>query len=304
MNSPSADQIAVFLAVVDQGSFASAAKSLKRAQSAVTYAIKRLEEEVGAELFDRTEYRPVLTAAGQALLPNARRIADSVASFVARASRLRQGEEADVSLVVDAIFPMQRVRDALRAFTEVFPTVPTQLYVESYLGTAALLSSETRAIGLLSEESCGQASVPLTIHPTGVVELAPVVAASHPLAALPSPISVDDISDCIRLVLGNRPAQGTSLHANFYGALWYVSDVAAKRDLLLSGVGWGVMPVHMIEEDVAAGRLVRIRPERIDYPAPHDTHGGHFVAMCAAHRTDQVLGPASQWLLEYFTRAD
>lgn len=304
MNSPSADQIAVFLAVVDRGSFASAAKSLKRAQSAVTYAIKRLEEEVGAELFDRTEYRPVLTAAGQALLPNARRIADSVASFVARASRLRHGEEADVSLVVDAIFPMQRVSDALRAFTEVFPTVPTQLYVESYVGTAALLSSEARAIGLLSEQSCAEATVPLTSRPTGVIELAPVVSSTHPLASMPAPIPVEDMSDCIRLVLGNRPAPGEPRNAAFYGAIWYVSDVAAKRDLLLSGVGWGIMPVHMVEDDVAAGRLVRIRPERIDYPAPHDAHGGHFVAMCAAHRADLVLGPASRWLLEYFTRSD
>ena len=94
MNGLSADQVAVFLAVVEHGTFAGAAKALRRAQSAVTYAIKRLEEAVGEPLFDRTEYRPTLTPAGRALLPNARRIADAVSAFQARAASLSQGLEA------------------------------------------------------------------------------------------------------------------------------------------------------------------------------------------------------------------
>jgi DNA-binding transcriptional LysR family regulator len=47
------DQFLVFSTVADRGSFARAAKRLGCAQSAVTYAIGRLEAEVGAPLFDR-----------------------------------------------------------------------------------------------------------------------------------------------------------------------------------------------------------------------------------------------------------
>ena len=54
MDARTLDQIRVFLSVVDEGSFPKAAKSLQRAQSAVTYAIRKLEAEIGVPLFDRS----------------------------------------------------------------------------------------------------------------------------------------------------------------------------------------------------------------------------------------------------------
>jgi DNA-binding transcriptional LysR family regulator len=75
------DQLQVFLAVAESGSFSAAARMLGRAQSAVTYAVQRLEQQVGTQLFDRSGYRPTLSAAGQALLPRARRIAEDIDLF-------------------------------------------------------------------------------------------------------------------------------------------------------------------------------------------------------------------------------
>jgi DNA-binding transcriptional LysR family regulator len=72
MDALALDQLLVFATVADAGSFARAARRLGRAQSAITYAIGRLEAEIGASLFDRSAYRPVLNATGQALLPRAR----------------------------------------------------------------------------------------------------------------------------------------------------------------------------------------------------------------------------------------
>ncbi len=301
MNGLSADQVAVFLAVVEHGTFAGAAKALRRAQSAVTYAIKRLEEAVGEPLFDRTEYRPVLTPAGRALLPNARRIADAVAAFQARAASLSQGLEAEVSIVVDAVFPMQRVSDALRAFSEAFPTVVTQLHVESYVRAVNLLTDGACVLGLLNEQSCAEAATPLAIHPICTVELVPVVSPRHPLAAVASPAPVEELRGHIRLVLGARSSLGGP-DADYYGTLWFVSDVAAKRDLLLSAVGWGIMPLPMVEEDLASGRLVRIEPEWSDYPAQSGGRGQHFLSMCSAYRAGRALGPAASWLLDFFVR--
>src|ERR1700687_5373409 len=71
MDALTLDQIRVFLSVVDEGSFPKAAKSLQRAQSAVTYAIRKLEAEIGVPLFDRSAYRSVLTPAGRVLLTRA-----------------------------------------------------------------------------------------------------------------------------------------------------------------------------------------------------------------------------------------
>jgi DNA-binding transcriptional LysR family regulator len=51
--APSFDQLQVMLAVVEEGSFSGAARRLNRAQSAITYAVQRLEEQLGVALFDR-----------------------------------------------------------------------------------------------------------------------------------------------------------------------------------------------------------------------------------------------------------
>jgi len=85
MEALTLDQIQVFLAVVEEGGFAKAARKLNRAQSAVTYGVQKLEAQIGMEVFDRAGYRPALTEAGRALLLRARRIAD----FRAHADRRR-----------------------------------------------------------------------------------------------------------------------------------------------------------------------------------------------------------------------
>ncbi|MEO6839946.1 MAG: LysR family transcriptional regulator, partial [Bradyrhizobium sp.] len=61
LDSLTLDQIRLFLAIADTGSFSKAAKQLTRAQSAVTYGIQKLEAQFGIPLFDRTTYRPALT---------------------------------------------------------------------------------------------------------------------------------------------------------------------------------------------------------------------------------------------------
>jgi DNA-binding transcriptional LysR family regulator len=90
LDSLTLDQIRIFLAVADTGSFSKAAKQLNRAQSAVTYAIQKLEAQFGIPLFDRTAYRPALTEVGRALLPRARRIAEETTVDAAGRSRLGQ----------------------------------------------------------------------------------------------------------------------------------------------------------------------------------------------------------------------
>ncbi|HWL47973.1 MAG TPA: LysR family transcriptional regulator [Sphingomonadaceae bacterium] len=303
MPGPSTDQISVFLAVVDQGSFAAAAKSLRRAQSAVTYAVRRLEDQLGLTLFDRTEYRAVLTEAGRALLPNARRVANGVVALRNQALSLAKGHEAQISIAVDSIFPMRRVREALRLFSQTFPAIPTQIHVASYERAMQLLVDEVCMIGLVNEEACTTAPVPLVTRPIDTVELVSVVAPSHALAAIDGPVSVEDMHDHVRLVLGEGvPASMGRGLGGFYGSLWFVNDIAAKRELLLTGVGWGIIPLHLVERDLASGRLRRLTPAKIDYPASGKPGEPHLVQILCAHRAGWLPGPASRWLLDYFAR--
>nr|CEL23157.1 LysR-family transcriptional regulator [Kibdelosporangium sp. MJ126-NF4]CTQ90295.1 LysR-family transcriptional regulator [Kibdelosporangium sp. MJ126-NF4] len=63
-----------FLAVAREGSFTGAAQRAHIVQSALSASIRRLEAELGAQLFERTTRRVILTEAGRALLPIAQRL--------------------------------------------------------------------------------------------------------------------------------------------------------------------------------------------------------------------------------------
>ena len=293
IDSLTLDQIRIFLAVADAGSFSKAAKRLSRAQSAVTYGIQKLEAQAGIPLFDRTAYRPALTEAGRALLPRARRIAEETNAFRDIARSLASGLEAELTIVLDSMFPMRAVVDALRAFTAKFPTVTPRIYVQSLGAAVELVLDGTCMIGLLPLFFSDMAN--LKRFPLLTVDLVTVVAPDHPLAALDGPIDRDVLQQHVQLVLTDRSSLTVGRD---YGVLssrtWRLADLGAKHSMLLAGLGWGNMPSHQVQNDLEQGRLKAIRPTKFDPRAAQ-------LPMCGAYLADHRLGPAGQWMIEYLS---
>ena len=293
IDSLTLDQIRIFLAVADTGSFSKAAKQLNRAQSAVTYGIQKLEAQFGIALFDRTAYRPALTEAGRALLPRARRIAEETNAFRDTARSLASGLEAELTIVLDSMFPLRAVVEALRAFTAKFPTVTPRIYVQSLGAAAELVLDGTCMIGLLPLYFSDMAL--LKRFPLLTVDLIPVTAPDHPLAALEGPIDPHTLQQHVQLVLTDH----SSLTAGRdYGVLssrtWRLADLGAKHAMLLAGLGWGNMPSHLVQNDVAQGRLKVIQPMEFDSRVAQ-------LVMCGAYLADHRLGPAGEWLVEHLS---
>ena len=127
--APTLDQIAVFLAIVETGSFAAAGRKLGRATSAVSYAIANLESQLGLSACspgpapaNRASPKP-----GRAILSDGRGLAMALDGLIAKARGLTQGLEAEVSLVVDVMLPAKLVVKALDEFRRKFPTVALRL---------------------------------------------------------------------------------------------------------------------------------------------------------------------------------
>ncbi len=292
MDALTLDQLPVFVAVADTGSFSRAAKALQRAQSVITYAIQKLEGQVGVTLFDRSAYRPMLTEAGQALLVRARRVTEEAASFRDQAHSLASGLEPELSIALDPMFPMPLVVEALRAFGERFPTVPPRVQVGS-LGTAAqLVLDGTCVLGMLP--SVVTDLTPLRTIPVVVTELIPVAAPCHPLTAMEGPIPAASLHQHVQLVLTDSSVLTTGRD---YGVLssrtWRLADLGTKKSMLLAGLGWGSMPSHMVSEEVARGELKRIEPVGFNPMTARLVLG---VAYCI----DRSLGPAATWVVERF----
>jgi len=289
VGTPTLDQLAVFAAVADAGSFSAAARSLRRGQSVVSYTIANLEAQLGVALFDRAGRMPVLTQAGRAVLSDARRVGGLIEEMRARAGALREGLEAEISLAVDVMFPVRGLVCALHAFSAAFPTVSLRLRMEAVGGAAQLVLDGTCGLGISGW--AGGLPEALERRPIGQARLIPVASPDHALAGF-SVVPRGLAREHVQLVLadGSRLSEGRD-----FGVLglksWRLGDLGAKHALLLAGLGWGNLPEHLVADDLAGGRLVRLRIEG-------EQEGGYDYPFSLIHRADQPPGRAGAWLMD------
>lgn len=287
---PTFDQLQIFLAVVETGSFAGAGRKLNRATSVISYGVGNLEAQLGLALFDREgTKRPRLTEAGRAVLADARAVAQGVDGLRAKVKGMLDGLEGEVHLAVDVMVPSARLAELLRAFSETFPSVALRLSVET-LGAVASLVLERRAVLAVSGPLVAEHDE-LERIAVGSVELIPVAAPDHPLARLKT-LGPGAGRDHVQLVLTDRSALS---EGRDFGVVsrrtWRLADLGAKHELLRQGIGWGNMPKPMVEPDLASGALVRLAMP--DYP-------GGIINLSAIYRRDAPPGPAATWLLRQF----
>lgn len=282
------DQLEVFLAVVEAGSFSKAAKRLRRVQSAISYSIANLERLLEVELFDRSGRTPVLTEAGRALLGDVKAVSDRVDRLHARARSLASGLEPRVSVAVDMLFPMDRLLESLREFTERHPRVDLHLRTEALGAVTQLVLDGVCQVGIgveLPDLPHG-----LTTRPLTTVEMVPVCAADHALARGDGPATAEDLREQVQIVVTDRSrlTEGQD-RAVLSERTWRVADLETKRALLCGGFGWGMMPMHRVRDALEGGGLVQV---------PLVEEEPRLVQLLSIHRTADPPGPAAAWLLE------
>ena len=289
LDGVSLDQLRTFIAAVDEGSFSAAARRLNRVQSAVSGWIGGLEEQIGVVLFDRSARFPRLTPEGVLLLQDARNVVSGVDTLKARAKLIASGIEAELSVVVDVFFPSAVVSATAKAFAVRFPLTPLRLFVEG-LGAAYQPVLDGRcSLGILATLPLAFPS--LVSERLGEVPLVFVAAESHPLASHGPRIPRSEAAKYVQLVLTDR---SDLMVGHDYGVVssstWRLADLSTKYAFIKDGVGWGGMPLHMVEKDIASGRLVVL-----------DLVGmsGSALTMSAYHQPTEPPGPAGRWFIDH-----
>lgn len=209
-------------------------------------------------------------------------------------ARVRAGQrsaiaspESRVVFAVDVMFPSQALVQHLREFQAAFPHVELEVRTEPVGGVAQLLLDGGADLGV------GIGSIPAQLrgHPSLIVPSAPVVGATHPLAQIPGALAPEQLQEHVQIVLTDRSgATGDAQRGILSARSWRVAEHETKRALLIAGFGWGTMPLHLIGDDLEAGRLVRL--SLAGYPPQA---GLRLTAMV---RRDGPAGPVGGWLLE------
>jgi DNA-binding transcriptional LysR family regulator len=294
LDAISLDQLRVFIAAAEEGSFSAAGRKLRRAQSLVSQAILNLESQLSVKLFDRAPKSPRLTDAGRALLQEARDVVDRMDGFKARARAMAEGVEPELAVVFDVVYPLSALTEAVGLFRRQFPTTALRLYVEALGGVVQAVQNGSCSIGVVGTLP----AIPDSFHREALcdVSFVTVVAPNHSLAATRRAVSNGELARHVQLVLTDRTplTEGQS-----FGVLspltWRLADLGAKHAFLRAGFGFGHMPLSMVQDDIANGRLVKIRiqgfPER-----------AQLLAMQAVYRKDAPPGPAGKSFIEYLKR--
>lgn len=283
----SLESIEVLDAIARKGSFAAAAESLFRVPSAVTYTVRKLEEDLGISLFNRSGHRAELTEAGAELLREGRHLLNAASELESRVRRVASGVETELCIAVSDIFNIAAIYPILDKFYAQNFGTRIKLLREVYGGSWDALMNGRADISF-GAPGDAPPGVGYAARPLGTLEFHYAVAAHHPLARLPEPLQNQDI---MRYRSVSAADSSRSLPPRTSGILsgqdvLTVPDMEAKLQAQISGLGVGYLPKSLAEKYAAQGKLVI---KQVAEPKPE-------VTSFLAWRTDG--GKAQQWLLK------
>ncbi len=244
-------------AIATHGSFAKAADALFRVPSAVTYTVRKLEEHLGVELFDRSGHRAVLTPVGHTLLTQGRALLQQADALERRIRQAGQGWEPRLVIAVDEIIPIEQLYPVIEQFDLLRTSSQLALTREVFGGTwDALIDRRADLVVGAPDEPPPGFSVGMKRlgHATFVF----VVTPDHPLAQLPEPLSFADISAYRAIVAADSsrrlPTRSGGLQPG--QTTLVVPTLDAKLKAQISGLGVGYLPLHLARPFLDSGHLV------------------------------------------------
>lgn len=250
------NQLEVLAAVAREKSFSRAADVLNRTQPAVSQAIRRLEQEIGEKLFDRSSKDGTLTLAGEVLLDYAKQMLNLRQTAHNAIKEMRDLHHGKVTISANehTVFYLLPV---MQEFRRLYPLVK----IEVQRGVASRIPSEVLAreveLGVISFKPNDNSVVSL---PVITDELVLVVAPNHPLASKTS-VSIRDLG-AETFVAHNAPSpyrqkvietfekQDARLNISVE-----LPSLEAIKKLVEKGVGVALIPKLTAQSEIADGRL-------------------------------------------------
>lgn len=250
----SLDQWRALLAVVDEGGYAPAAEALGKSQSAISYAIQKLETALALRVFSIDGRRAVLTDAGQVLYRRARQLVSEAEDLERLARRLQQRFETEIHIAVDAVFPVWLMLECLAELALTFPDTRVQLYETVLTGTEDALLQRRVDLALAPRVPVGFVGDPIMR-----AHFLPVASPAHPLHQLGRPVTFDDLRRHRQLVIRDSGSRRTD--SGWLGAeqRWTLTNFPSSIRAACQGMGFAWYPQDKISAELASGEL-RVLP--------------------------------------------
>jgi DNA-binding transcriptional LysR family regulator len=236
------DNVQVFLAVLDAGSFSAAARRLKRVPSAVSMTIAHLEAELGLALFDRSGPRAATHAgragAGAAGAPAGR----AAAPAAGPCAEPDAGARKPAGLAIAPELLTAPWAAPLAALAHDYPLLEVEVLAAPQADALRLLHEGRVQLALVFERPSldGREG----FQEVGSETLVAVMAPSHPVlqAAGPGGLREAHLIDTRQIVVASRDRAITDPRVVFARQVWRTDTPEAALSLIKAGLGWGWLP--------------------------------------------------------------
>lgn len=246
MHKTTLEQWALLEKVIELGSFAKAAEETNRSQSSVSYNLALLQERLGVALLAPSGRRAVLTPAGELLLNQVKPLLKAFSWVGTHAATLRNGARTRLDLVVDSIFPRQRLFAILRQFQQRYPQTQVRLTeVLENVDEASAARSEADVMVLTRRQDItGRGEWLMNI------DFIAVAHRNHPLSQSEEPLDDNALAPWPLIRIADRSGDASSTRD-----AWTFSTIDAAIDAVLYQVGFGWLPKERIRAHLEQGVL-------------------------------------------------
>ena len=245
------EQWRTLISIVEAGGYAQAAETMYKSQSAITYAVQKIESMLGVKVFEIQGRKAILTPTGQMLYRRALALVNEANELEQAAHALSAGWEANINLAAEILLPPQLLLSCMQKFGLESPHTRIEL-IESVIGgtSEALLKGEAD-IAISPQLPPGFLGN-LLIR----IKIIAVAHADHPLHHLGHALTYKDLRTYRHLVVrdsgknrGQRPAIVD------VDQRWTVSQIATSIRAVSMGYGFAWLPEEHIKQELETGLL-------------------------------------------------
>ena len=261
MNTPpvSLEALLVLDAIEYRGSYAAAAEQLNKVPSALSYVVQKLEDQLNVTIFVRQGRRAVLTPAGKHLLIEGRKVLLAINALSEQTQTIANGWEPKIRIACDSIMDIKQVFNDIQCFLIDNENIQIDVKEEVMNGTWEALIEDRVDLVIGAP-----APVPSQkgIHAIKMKELYSVlvVSKSHRLSKVKSPIQTSELSKYRSVVVHDSAKNEIPWSINIIEGSqhFYVSTIAHKLEAIMSGIGIGYLPTHIVQKYIISGELTEI----------------------------------------------
>jgi DNA-binding transcriptional LysR family regulator len=250
------DHIKFIEAIVEEGSFRKAAEKLFISQPAISASIKKLEQELNIDLFDKDSYRAALTDEGKAFYEKAVKVLAEFNGLEEYGQSLKKGIEPEIKIAIDAVFNFEKTLNLINKTMQNFPNTKITLVVDYMNKLADYLENKKFDLIICPVSFIEKLDMDLEKYFLEEAKLYHVIAPTCYLSKK-AKITEADLLKLPQAVI--RSGTDNSIGILKDSKKWYVNDFYLKKIIIMQGLAWGMIPEYYMARELNDKKLIPLK---------------------------------------------